>query len=103
SISLVRTRCIPMVSSRAAAISDVGLVAADHPVDGEHYPHIRPMALARPWASGGGASWLGHARGIRMRGNSCCDDRCARDQPMGRAQVLHRLAALRLDPQLEFC
>ena len=69
SISFVRTRRIPMVSSLAAAISDVGLDAADHHLDCEHYPHIRPMALARTWASVGGASWLGHAAGIRMRGN----------------------------------
>ena len=37
----------------------------------EHYPHIRPMAFARPWASVGGASWLGNAAGVRMPGNRC--------------------------------
>ena len=62
SMSFVCTRRIPMVSSLAAAISDVGLDAADHPLDREHYPGIRPMALARTWASVGGASWLGDAR-----------------------------------------
>src|SRR5437016_12989403 len=79
SISSVRTRRIPMVSSRAAAISDVGLDAADHRLECEHYPHIRPMALARTWASVGGATWLGNARGIRMRGNRCRDYRVAPD------------------------
>jgi hypothetical protein len=67
SISCMRSRRIPMVSSLAAAISDVGLDAADHPLDCEHYPHLRHVALARTWASVGGASWLGNAAGIRMR------------------------------------
>src|SRR3989442_13836842 len=56
-----------MVSSRATAISDVGLDTADHHLDCEHYPHIRPMALARTWASVGVASWLGNAGRIWMR------------------------------------
>ena len=71
SISFVCTRRIPMVSSLAAAISDVGLDAADHHLDCEHYPHLRQVALAHTWASVGGASWLGNAAGIRMRGNGC--------------------------------
>src|ERR1700747_1763463 len=71
----MRTCRIPVVSSLAAAISDVGLDAADHPVDGEHYPHIRSMALARTWASVGSASWVGNAAGIRMHGNSGCNYR----------------------------
>jgi hypothetical protein len=70
SMSFVCTRRIPMVSSLAATISDVGLDAADHHLDREHYPDIRPMAFARTWASVGGASWLGNAAGIRMRGSS---------------------------------
>jgi hypothetical protein len=73
SVSFVRTRRIPMVSSLAAAISDVGLDAADHRVDCVHYPHLCPMALAHTWASLGGTSRLGNAGGIRKRGNSCCD------------------------------
>src|SRR5438105_8664852 len=56
SISFVRTRRIPMVSSLAAAISDVGLDAVDHPLDCEHFPHLRYVALAHPWASVGVAS-----------------------------------------------
>jgi hypothetical protein len=64
-----------MVSSLAAAILDVGLDAPDYRLDREHYPHIRPMALARTWAAVGAASWLGHAAGIRMRGGGCCHNR----------------------------
>jgi hypothetical protein len=39
-------RRIPMGSSLAAAISEVGLDAADHPLDSEHSPHLRNVALA---------------------------------------------------------
>jgi len=69
SISLVCARRIPMVSSLAAAISDVGLDAGDHRLDGEHHPDLRSMALARTWASVGIASRLGHAARIRMFGS----------------------------------
>ena len=72
SISVVRARRLPMVSSLAAAIFDVGLDAADHRLDREHYVHIRPMALVRTGAAVGAASWLGHVAGIRMRGNGRC-------------------------------
>ena len=99
SLSLVRARRIPMVSSLAAAISDVGLDAADHRLDREHHPGLRHVALARTWASLGGASWLGNAAGIRM----CRDDRCnhpvAPNHSIGRATVLNRLAALGLGTQ----
>ena len=88
SISFVRTRCIPMVSSLAAAISQVGLDAADHRLDCEHYPHLRHVALAHTWASLGPASWLGNAAGIRMRGHSCRNYRFAPDQPIGRPTML---------------
>jgi hypothetical protein len=70
--SFVRTRRLPVVSSLAAAILDVGLDVADHRLDREHYAHIRPMALARTGAAVGAASWLGHAAGIWMRGNGRC-------------------------------
>jgi len=88
SISFVCTRRIPMVSSLAAAISDVGLDAADHRLDCEHYPHLRYVALAHTWASVGAASWLGNAAGIRMRGNGCRNYRFAPDQPIGRPTML---------------
>jgi len=77
-----------MVSSLAAAVSDVGLDAADHRLDCEHYPHLRYVALAHTWASVGAASWLGNAAGIRMRGNSCRNYRFAPDQPIGRPTML---------------
>ena len=66
-----------MVSSVAAAISEVGLDAADHPLDCEHYPHLRNVALAHTWASVGVASWLGNAAGIRMRSSGRCNSRFA--------------------------
>src|SRR2546427_12914184 len=78
SISFVCTRHIPMVSSRATAISDVGLDTADHHLDCEHYPHIRPMALARTWASVGVASWLGNAGRIWMRRSGRGNSRLAK-------------------------
>ncbi len=69
SISFVRTRRIPVVSSVASAISDVGLDAADHYLDRKHFPDLRHVALAHNWASVGLASWLGDAAGIWMRGS----------------------------------
>ena len=80
SISCMRSRRIPMVSSLAAAISGIGLDAADHRLDCEHYPHLRHVALARTWASVGGASWLGNAAGIRMRRDRRDDNGVAPDQ-----------------------
>ncbi len=85
SVSFVRTCRIPMVSSLPSALSDVALDAADHPLDREHYPHLRQLALALTWASLGGASWLSNAAGIRMRGDRCRDHRFAPDQPIGPA------------------
>src|SRR5580658_8843891 len=73
SISFVCTRRIPMVSSLAATVSDVGIDAADYHLDCQHFPRVRPMALAHTWASVGVASGLGHAPGIRMRGSRCCN------------------------------
>ena len=80
-----------MVSSLAAAISDVGLDAADHRLDCEHYPHLRYVALAHTWASVGAASWLGNAAGIRMRGDGCRNYRFAPDQPPYNAQRTGRV------------
>ena len=95
SISFVCPRRFPVVSSLAAAISDVGLDAADHRLDCEHYPDVRPMALARTWASVGGASWLGHAAGIRMRGNRSRDYRFAPDSAVAQAPMLNGVEGVR--------
>ena len=92
SISFVRTRRIPMVSSLAAALSDVGLDAADHPLDCEHFPDLRQLALAHAWTSLGVASWLGNAAGIRMRSDSCRNDHTAQDAAIGCIATLNRLA-----------
>jgi len=89
SISFVRTRGIPMVSSLAAAISEIALDAADHRLDCEHYPHLRHVALAHTWASVGAASCLGNAAGIWMRGNSCSNHGFAPDQPTRRPPMLN--------------
>ena len=71
--SFVRPRSISVVPSLAAAIFDVGLDAADHYLDCEHYPGIRPVALARTGATVGGPSGLGDGSGIRVRGDRCRD------------------------------
>jgi hypothetical protein len=47
SITFVRTRRFPVVSSLAVAISNVGFDAADHLLDCEHFSHLRPMAFER--------------------------------------------------------
>ncbi len=67
----------PWYLALAAAIPDVALNAADHHLDRQHHPHIRNVALAHTWTPVGFASWLGHAAGIRMRGNRRCDFRFA--------------------------
>src|SRR5262249_11092052 len=66
-MSVLRTGRISVVSSLAAAISDVELDAADHRLDREHHPYVPYVALARTWASVGCASGLVNAGGIRMR------------------------------------
>jgi alpha-1,6-mannosyltransferase len=71
--SFVRPGSISMVPSVAAAIFDVGLDAADHYLDCEHYSRIYSMALARTGATVGGPSGLGDGTGIRMRGDRCRD------------------------------
>ena len=88
--SFVCTRRIPMVSSLAAAISVVGLDTADHHLDCEHYPHIRPMALARTWASVGVASWLGNAGRIWMRRSGRCNSRLAQGHTTDGAMLNQR-------------
>jgi hypothetical protein len=85
-----------MVSSLAAAISDVGLDAADHDLDCEHFPDLRHVALARPWAPMGIASWMGHAGGIWMRGSGSRDYRFAPHHTTGSTPELNQLAAVNL-------
>ena len=80
SISFVRPRRVPLVSSLAAAISDVGLDPADHRLDCEHHPHLHDVALAHTWASVGSTSWLGDAAGVWVRGNRGCNSRFAPDE-----------------------
>ena len=76
-------RGIPVVSSLAAAISDVGLDGADHPLDCQHFPDLRHVAFAHTGASMGVASCLGHAAGIRVRGSGGCDSRFATEYTIG--------------------
>ena len=83
SISLVRTRRIPLVPSLAAAISDVGFDTADCALDCEYFPDIYNVALPRTWASVGIASCLGHAAGIWMPGNGRCNSCFAPDHTIG--------------------
>ena len=91
----MRTRRIPVVSSLAAAISEVGLDAGDHRLDCEHYPHLRQLALAHTWTSVGAASWLGNAAGIWMRGNGRCNYRFAPDHTTGSAAMRNRRIGVR--------
>jgi hypothetical protein len=64
-----------MVSSLAAAISDVALDAADRRLDCEYCSRLHYVALAHTWTSVGGAAWVGNVAGIRIRGNRCRDYR----------------------------
>ena len=84
-----------MVSSLAAAISDVGLDAADHYLDCEHFPDLRDVALAHTGASMGVASCLGHAAGIRVRGSDSRDYRFAPHHTTGSTPELNQLAAVK--------
>ena len=88
------TRRIPMVSSLAAAISDVGLDAADHALDCEHRPRLHYVALAHTGASVGCAPWLGHAAGIWMRGDDRCHHLGATNHSTGRAAMRDRQPAV---------
>jgi len=92
SVFLVRSGCIPVVSALANAIFDVGLDAADDCVDGEHYSRLRHVAFAHARASVGGASWLGNAAGIWMRGRGGCHPCIATAHAARRATCSIRLA-----------
>ena len=74
-----------------------GIDAADHHLDGEHYPDLRPMALARAWTTVGRASWLGDAGGIRMRGNSRSNYCFTPDATAARTQCSSELGSVPYD------
>src|SRR5207244_3918132 len=95
SISFVRTCRIPMVSSLAAAIFDVGLDVVNHPLDCEHFPDLRYVALAHTWASVGVASWLDNAACIRMCCDSCRNYRFAPDPTVARAPMLNGVGSVK--------
>ena len=61
-MSFVRSRRFPLVSSLAAAISDVGLDAAAHRLDCEHYPACTSNGTCAHWGVRGGRFLVG----------SCC-------------------------------
>src|SRR5215469_955428 len=88
SISFVRTGCVPLVPSLAAAIFDFGLDPAVHPLDCKHHPHLRPVAFAYTGASVGRTAWMGDAARIRMLGIGCCNDRLAPDPAVARSPML---------------
>lgn len=102
SIASMRTGRISVVPSLAAAVRAVGIDAADHHLDGEHYPHLLRLASAHAWSPVAG-SWVDHAAGIRMRRDDGCNHPVAPNHSTGRATVLNRLAALGLDTQPKFC
>jgi hypothetical protein len=81
-----------MVSSLAAAISDVGLDVAHYRLDCEHYSGLRHVALAHTWTPVGGASRLGDAGGIRMRGG-CRGYRFRPDATVTRTQCSSELGS----------
>ena len=87
-MSFVCTRRIPMVSSLAAAISDVGLDAADRHLDSEHYPHLRGLAFAGTWTSLVG-SWLDNAARIWICNNGWRNYRIASGHTTGRISMLN--------------
>jgi hypothetical protein len=91
-----------MVPALAAAVPAVSLDAADHHLDGEHYPNLLRVASAHAWSSMVG-SWLDYAAGIRMCRDNRCNHPVAPNHSTGRATVLNRLAALGLDAQPNFC
>jgi hypothetical protein len=82
SIASMRTGGISVVPSLAAAVPAVTLDAADHHLDGEHYPYLLRLASARTWTSVV-SSWLDNAAGIRMRGRGRCNSRFAPDHTIG--------------------
>jgi hypothetical protein len=91
-----------MVSSLATAISEVGLDAADHTLDCEHYPHLRRLALAHPWASVVG-SCLASAAGIRIRGNGRCNYCVASAHVAGGASIKWTSSVKPIAPTRRFC
>jgi hypothetical protein len=87
SIASVRTDRVPLVSSLAAAISEVGLDAADHHLDSEHYSHLRRLAFAHTGTPLVG-SWLDNAARIRICRNGRHNYRIASAQATGCISML---------------
>jgi hypothetical protein len=65
---------VSVVLALDAAVRAVGLDAADHHLDGEHYPYLLRLAFAHAWSSVAG-SWLGYVAGIRIGGSGRCNHR----------------------------
>src|SRR5215470_20057370 len=76
SIASVCTGRVSLVPALAGAVLAVGLDAANHHLDGEHFAHLLRVAPAYDWTSLGG-SWLDHAAGIRSRCSGRYDHRAA--------------------------
>ena len=91
SIAFMCTCRISMVPALAAAVPAVGLDAADHHLDGEHYPYLLRLASARTWTSVA-TSWLDYAAGIRIRGGGRRNYRVAPTHTTGTARMLNGLA-----------
>ena len=102
SIASMRTGCLSVVPSLAAAVRAVGLDGADHHLDSEHSPYVLHLAFAHAWSSVAG-SRLDYAAGVRSRGNGRCNHPVAPNHSTGSATVLNRLAALGVDAQPKFC
>ena len=65
---------VSVVPALAAAVPAVGLDAADHHLDGQHYSHLLRLAFAHAWSSVDG-SWLDYVAGIWVRRDGRCNYR----------------------------
>jgi len=66
SINSMCTRRVSVVPALAAALLEIDLGAANHHLDGEHYPYLLRVASAYNWTSMVG-SRVDHGGGIRSR------------------------------------
>ena len=66
SINSMCTSRVSVVPALAAALPEIDLGAANHHLDGEHYPYLLRVASAYDWTSMVG-SWVDHGGGIRSR------------------------------------
>ena len=89
----INTMCagrVSLVPPLAPALPSIGPGAANHHLDGEHYPDLLRVASAYTRTSMAG-SWVDHGAGVRSRSRGRYNDRAATTYAAGSSPMLNGL------------